>query len=264
MKSTMKYLGIGILIALVLVAGFWIYHTHDLYEKTYSSTYLYEIILETDSELYNVTLYLPLPTISGESNINDAIRNETIAEHWGSHPWDWEVGVTETEHGTMLEIRADKISPEFHSLPVPILPVPFPSGTESEEQGIGNVSKTYSNETPVLIPKGISISVQADHDIQTKKPAGIEPLLFPKLNITRFIHEVPGPVPPDCSTYESRIFAAYTTTPTARVSLSIQFTGRNEWWVYMWSGTMYRDNVNAVLSGEQRGWSVAQGEFCGE
>jgi hypothetical protein len=259
MKSTMKYLGIGILIALVLVAGFWIYHTHDLYEKTYSSTYLYEIILETDSELYNVTLYLPLPTISGESNINDAIRNETIAEHWGSHPWDWEVGVTETEHGTMLEIRADKISPEFHSLPLPI-----PSGEEIGESGAGNISETYSNETPVLIPRGISISVQADHEIQTKTPSGNEPLLFPKFNITRLIDGVPGPVPPDCSTYESQIFAEYATTTGARVSILIQFTGRNEWWVYMWSGTTYRDTIQVVMSGEQRGWSVAQGEFCGE
>ena len=260
----MKYLGIGILVAAVLVAGFWIYHTHDLYEKTYNSTYHYEIILETDSVLYNVTLYLPLPTLSGESIFKDTIRDETIAEDCGLQPCDWKVDGTETEHGTMLEIRADKISPEFHSLPVPILPVSLPSEEGWEEPRAGNVSETYSNETPVLIPKGISISVQADHDIQTKKPMGKEPLLSPKLNVTRFIHEVPGLAPPDCSTYESRIFAAYTTTPTAQVSLSIQFTGRNEWWVYMWSGTMYRDNVNAILSGTQRGWSVAQGEFCGE
>jgi hypothetical protein len=264
MNSTMKYLGIGILVAVVLVAGFWIYHTHDLYEKTYSSKYNYEITLETDSVLNNVTLYLPLPVCRGESDIGDQISDVTVWETFGIKPSDWEVGVTETEYGKMLKISADKISPEFHSLPVPVLPIPLPSGEEPEEPGVRNVSGSYSNETPVLIPKVISISVQTDHDIQTKNPVENEPLLFPKLNITQSIHELPGPVPPDCYTYESRIYAEYTTTPEARVSISVQFTGRNEWWVYMWSGTMYGDNVNAVLSGEQLGWSVAQGEFCGE
>jgi hypothetical protein len=81
--------------------------------------------------------------------------------------------------------------------------------------------------------------------------------------LTRSTCELPYPESwaPDCYEYESRIYAHYTTSPNAKLSLYIELEGRNNWWVYGWSGNEYRDNVHIALSGESQGWHAAFGQL---
>jgi len=65
---------------------------------------------------------VPLPVFEEESKIGDEIivGNYFIMGGKFSKPDDWDCRIVETEHGKMLKINAEKIAPEFHSLPVPI------------------------------------------------------------------------------------------------------------------------------------------------
>ena len=135
------------------------YHAHGLYKKSYRSEYYYVITVQSNSILHDVALFVPIPLFEEESKIGDQI----IAGK-ASKPDDWDCRIIETEHGKMLEINAEDIAPDFHPLPVPAPP-------ESIEPG--------EEETPASMPEGISVTVDADHNITTKNPVGNEPLLSP-------------------------------------------------------------------------------------
>ncbi len=221
---TITKLGIGILTVIVLLACAWTYHTRHLYEKTYRSEYRYEITINTDSAVHNVTLYVPLPVFEEESKIGE----EIIAEN-ASKPDGWDCEIVETEHGKMLAICTEEMAPDFHSLPVPL-----PEGADSDR----------SSKAQVDMPKRVSAMIHANHEINTKNPAGNEPMLSPKYNLTRSVYMMPYPEdrsPPACYDYESRIYANYTAPSDAEVSIHAELTGANNWWVYDWSGNEYQD-----------------------
>ncbi|MBA7502715.1 hypothetical protein ES706_01308 [subsurface metagenome] len=117
-----KKVGLGIIAVIVVLVGLWMYHAHGLYEKSYRSEYHYGIRIQPDSVLHNITLFVPLPVFEEESKIGDEIivGNYFIMGGKFSKPDDWDCRIVETEHGKMLKINAEKIAPEFHSLPVPI------------------------------------------------------------------------------------------------------------------------------------------------
>ncbi|MBE0516378.1 MAG: hypothetical protein IBX41_03150 [Methanophagales archaeon] len=251
-RSTL--LAIGILVVVLVVAGLWMYHSHGLYEKSYRSEYYYHVTLRTDSILYNVTLYVPVPLIEDESRIGDAIVTGKA-----SIPAEWDCSIVETEHGTMLKISVEKIVPEFRSLPVPLEPGEEPKAVPEE-----NVSDAFSEDTPVLIPNEIIVQLPVDHEISTKNPLGNEPLLSPMYNVTRVTCDFPDgqDTRVNCSSYESRIYADYAAaSPHAEVSIYIDLNGRNSWWVYGWSSNGYRDRIITTFTGEQHGWHVASGEL---
>ncbi|MFH1054917.1 MAG: hypothetical protein V1744_02350 [Candidatus Altiarchaeota archaeon] len=253
MRKITKF-GIGIIVVVVVVAGLWMYHTHGLYENTYSSEYGYRVTIGTDSVLHNITLYLPLPVLGEKSEVGGEINAGNALKSDG-----WDCSIVETEYGKMLKISAKKMVPEFYSFPMLLEP-----GEKPKEQISGKISDTSSKETPVLMPKELSVRVRADHDINTKNPIGNEPLLSPKYNLTRSTYELPylkGRTPPNYYEYESRIYADYATSANANVSIYIETEGRNSWWVYGWSGNNYRDRIELTFTGEQHGWYVASGKL---
>lgn len=203
----------------LVVPGLWMYHAHGLYEKSYRSDYYYHVTLRTDSILYNVTLYVPLPVIEDESRISDEIVTGNA-----SIPDEWDCSIVETEHGKMLKISVEKIAPEFRSLSVPIEPGEEPKAVPGE-----NVSDASSKDTPVLIPNEIIVQLPVDHEINTKNPLGNEPLLSPMYNLTRITCDFPygQDTQINCSRYESRIYAEYAASPNAGVSIYIELNGRN-------------------------------------
>jgi len=228
MKKITKF-GIGIIITVVVLASLWMYHTHELYEKSHRSEYEYEIIIESNSILHNITLFVPLPVLEGGSRVGDEIMTGNT-----SKPDDWNFSIVETEHGKMLKISAEKIAPK------PPLPVPG-EGTD-----------------------WILVKLQADEEINTKNSIGNEPLLSPKYNLTSSDCEFPYPegrTLPNCYEYESRIYADYVTSSDAKVSIYVEIEGRNSWWVYGWSGNNYRDQIEITFIGEQHGWYVALGKL---
>nr|QNO41781.1 hypothetical protein PIKABMHP_00022 [Methanosarcinales archaeon ANME-2c ERB4] len=49
------------------------YPIQYLYEMSYRSEYHYQVTVGTDSDLHNVTLYVPLPIFEEESKIGEEI-----------------------------------------------------------------------------------------------------------------------------------------------------------------------------------------------
>jgi len=236
MKKSTKYIGIGITVIAIIVAGLyglWMYHTHRLYEETYTSEYNYLVTVKTDSILHNVTLYLPLPVFEGESKIGDKITAGNI-----SKPDDWDCSVIETQYGKMLKISAKKMIPETR----------------------------YSYTR-------ISVRLRSDHEINSKNPIGNEPVLSPKEKLTGpSTYRYPRPqeaerqLPPDYydyiySEYKTYVYADYATSLNANLSIFIELSGSNHWWVYGWGGNYYDDKINIKLTGEQHGWHIASGKL---
>ncbi len=253
MNKLIKF-GIGIIIVSVIAAGLWSYHTDKFYKESYRSEYNYRITLETDSALKNLTFYIPLPIFKEESQIGAEIIVGNV-----SKPDDWNFSIVETEHGKMLKITAREFVPEYHSLPIPIEP-----GKEPTELPKPNISSTFSQDTPVLTSKEISVVLQAGHDINTKNPIGNESLLAPEYNLTLSSYDVPYPegrTPPIVHKYESRIYADYTASPGAKISVYVMLEGTNSWWVYGWSFNKYTDQAETIITGEQHGWSVMTGKL---
>jgi len=243
---TLTKLGIGLLAVIVLLSCAWMYHTHNLYEGTYRSEYRYEVTVRTDSVLHNVTLYVPLPVFEEKSKIGCE-----IIEKNASKPEDWNCDLIETEHGTMLKIHAEGMIPDRYT---PHVPLP--------EEECGPDAIPCPVQTHMV--KWVSVRVHADHEINTKNPAGNEPMLSPKYNLTRSVYRMPHPedrTPPACYEYESRIYANYTASPDAEVSIHAELTGANNWWVYGWSGNKYMDRVGVMLTGAQDGWCAASGNL---
>ncbi len=159
----------------------------------------------------------------------------------------------------MLKIAAREFVPEYRALPIPIEP-----GKEPSELPKPNISSTFSQDTPVLTSKEISVTLHADHDINTKNPIGNEPLLAPEYNLTPSSYDVPypeGQTPPKVGKYESRVYADYISSPDAKISVYVILEGTNRWWVYGWSFNKYTDQVETTITGEQHGWSVMTGKL---
>ncbi len=243
---TLTILGIGMLTVIVLLACAWTYHTHSAYEDTYRSEYRYEVTVRMDSTLHNVTLYVPLPVAEDGSEIGEEIVAKNASIHTG-----WDCDIVETEHGQMLKIHIEEMISDLHAPPVPL-----------PEDACGPDALSCPAQTSAS--ERVSAVVQADREINTKTPAGNEPTLSPKYNLTRSVYMMPHPkdrTPPTRYEYESRIYADYTASPDAEVSIHVELTGENTWWVYGWSGNKYRDHVGMTLTGAQDGWCAASGNL---
>jgi len=231
--KTLTKLGIGLLAVIVLLACVWMYHTHSMYEKTYRSEYRYEVTARTDFALHNATFYVPLPVSEDGSKIGCEIvaKNSPI-------PAGWDCDLVETEHGTMLKIHAEEMIPDLHAPPVPL-----------PEEACG--PDAISCPAQAHASERVSARVQADREINTEYPAGNEPILSPKYNLARSVYRMPHPkdrTPPTRYEYESRIYANYTASTDAEVSIHVELTGENGWWVYGRSGNKYRDYVGVTLT----------------
>jgi len=123
-----------------------------------------------------------------------------------------------------------------------------------------NPSENMRIEKPVWI----AVSLNSDSEINTKSPVGNEPVLNPAYNRTPSAYDMPYPEnrePPVVYVYDSLIYANYEASPEAQVSLLIDFSGRNEWWIYGWNGNRCSESVYTDLNGPQHGWIHVPGKI---
>jgi hypothetical protein len=256
--------GLILLVLLLLVLGFRYLETQneEMYNDSLMSNYEYDIIIESNSTLQNVTLYFPVPVFENESEIG----LEMVNGNCYNKPSNWNLSLEDTEYGLMLKIETDEVQPVYHSLPIAI-PEPEPGETEyevPEEQQLVE-SHEYSEETPVLVPIDFGTSVKADHLINTRYPIGNESVLLPKNNLRE--SEVDSTVPrpehlnPEYFDYESLVYAHYDASPDAEVQIFVELDSRNEWWVYGWQYNEYTDRISIRLTGPQAGWVREEGKL---
>jgi hypothetical protein len=158
-----KLLKIFLVFAILIIAAsfLWANHQNQIYEDTFQSEYQYDVSIKMLHPLYNVTLYLPLPSDGNESFLSEALKSENNL----NKPTGWNCTITETKHGKMLQITAHEIDPEFHSIQVPI-----EEGQNEELNRTINESTEYSEDTPIPYPEGFSIYQNSDHELDTRNP----------------------------------------------------------------------------------------------
>ncbi|MDD3041424.1 MAG: hypothetical protein PHW56_00475 [Methanosarcinaceae archaeon] len=250
-----------LIIVLVLLAALLAQHNDEIYEDTLTSNYKYDITIRCSSELQNATFYLPAPIFENESGKFEKPGKSLKfkEEDFYGRPPDWNFSIEETEHGPMLRIEAEKIRPDFRSMPVAI------SETgEIEGKAVEKV-KEDSEETKVPRPFDFGTRLEVEPLINTRNPEGNEPLLLPKygLKVSEKSPLVPPPehIRPQYYDYGSRVYASYESSPETLVEIYVSLRGSNEWWVYGWTWNEYSDRVSVKLTGPQEGWIPVGGSL---
>jgi len=280
-------IGLFILFLITLGAGLLYYHTEQLYHENFNSVYSYDISLNSDSELKNITLYLPLPVYENVSATGNELINRSLQEKNG-----WNSSILDTENGKMLVLRADRFVPEMHfretaineeipeendpednegAKPVESAALTEESkevepveGTPETEIQINSLEEDSSENVQFSMPLEFHGEFTSDSEINTKLPLGNEPVLNPAYNLTISKYDMPYPEnrePPNVYDYDSLIYANYETSPEAKVSLAIHSSGMNEWWIYGWNWNQYSEQIFADLNGPQQGWVKVQGKI---
>jgi len=253
-----------VLILLMLGLRYMENQNEEMYNDSLMSNYEYDIIIESNSTLQNVTLYLPVPVLENES----AIGLEIVNGDYYNKPSNWNLSLEDTEYGLMLKIETAEIKPIYHPLPVAV-PEPEP-GSEDIEDEIPEEeqiveSYEYSEETPVLVSVDFRTSVEADHLVNTRFPIGNESVFLPKHNLRK--SEGDSTVPrsehlnPEYFDYESLVYARYDASNDADVQIFVELNGRNDWWIYGWQYNEYIDRIFIQLTGPQAGWVPAEGKL---
>ncbi len=239
MRKSLKIV-IGMVVIAAVIGIAWT-HTNDLYERSFTAEYRYQVDADLDSGagINNVTLYVPLP----RDGRNISIENI-------SGPRDWELSTVEIIHGRMLEISAERIEPAHRSTLSPLEP--------GEEPRNGS-----PHQTPQL--NRITGTIASNKEINTVSPQGNEPLLQPKYDLTttecRFPHGEDQQL--NCYEYRSMVFLNYGSESNIPdvLTVSVSFEGSNSWWIYGWNGNEYRDRVYLTVEGE-KGWLDAEGKLA--
>jgi hypothetical protein len=246
MDRTLRNLARVLLVALIVAASFIAFHAYVLatYDRTLSSTYTFEITLEVDAPITNVTLFIPLPEHYGMQS--PVVRRLGSGDISGM-PDGWVTGIYGTEKATMLKISVDRITPGERFLPLPTadsaVPEPVPEAT------------------PVILSTWISLQADADGLIDTRNPVGNASVIMPKYNLTAVLCSFPheNENPPVCYSYETVVYADYRAPDDTRLTLSVRLEGMNEWFVFGWSGNLFVDGFTFAHTGESHGWQAVNG-----
>jgi len=156
---------------------------------------------------------------------NEAIIDEDTFQTQFEQQENWTVKFIDTRYGTMLQINGILTS-ERHD---------------------------------------ITINLDSDERIDTKKAVDKEPTLQPKENMTKSSYDDPHPEEwderIDAYEYTSFIYVQLEEGISADLSINPRFEGRNEWWVLGWSGNEYWDRIYLDIQYDEPGWYQGNGKI---
>lgn len=239
-----------VVLVAVVAGGLWLYSGY-LYRTSYGSQYSYDVVLNTNETLENVSIYLPLPVADGKPDLGAAM----VAE--GADEANFSLAVVDTEYGPMLRVSTDRlvVTPRYYE---------FVEDANGTGRRVEIDESEYDPADPNMMRDAnagtlLTVYVPANESLATDDPWGVEPMLSPRAD----------PRPADCGfphgdwlacyEYDTRVYATYETGSTARVDLGTRVEGWNEWWVFGWNYDTYRDAVDVTLYGPQDGWTPATG-----
>jgi hypothetical protein len=247
--------GLAAIALVLLLAGAALFYqaaTPQEGKTEIAGTYRYDVSLTTDAALRNVTLNIPLPVHNDTSAIGNILSR---SEGYGV-PDDWNLSVTMVDGTPMLVVAAAEILPRYAPRPISVT-----AGEEPAEAATITYSSAYSDATPILLPYSFGATVDggstyytADLDagpIDTRHPLDTEPVLSPKGNLTpaadgrRY-------------TYDCPLYLSCDAPATAKLTLSIRFSGSNEWWLLGWSSNAYTDQILTEIQAKD-GWRSVGG-----
>lgn len=184
----------------------------------------------------NMTLIVPFPFR------NDTPMNVSLL----SIPDGWSASLTETEYGTMLLLKAERVETwKMEKVPVPVEP--------------------GSNETPEVPEERrpasyeFRIRLELNREVNTLNPLEDEYLLQPKLELVevecgedaRFYRFA------RCYSYLAPVY--FSSEPFADAGVVVWLEGNNWWFTYGWTGNEFNDFFFASF--EKPGWEIARGNL---
>ena len=113
-------------------------------------------------------LRVPLPSVNGSSALGEALANGT---GYGVRP-GWTVAVVEANGTPLLELRAERFLPEYRGTPIALVPGEALPSVTPPPPATGPLGSN-----PVLMPYSLGASIAVNRSIETRDPAGREPLL---------------------------------------------------------------------------------------
>ena len=242
MQRYMK-IGIGILVVVAVAAVLLLFAGYQSYQQSLSSSYQYRVAISGEGTVNNATFIVPLPY----SNDGQMIVDEIVAGNLSGVPEGWQLAVLTSEDAHMLRLS-------FEEYTFDTVPPPMPLDGDAGEPVTGGAQENRA------IPVRMEVSIQVAPHINTAEPSGNEPLLYPKSNLTRVPCPFPTPVrqAPGCFSYQIPVMARFA---GPGLTLEVELTGENSWWVGGWSGNSYRDQVLATLSPGEEGWREVSGSL---
>jgi hypothetical protein len=222
--TTGLFIVIFVLFVSVMSYNTFIKHS---FESSLESTYDYKCIISTDTTLTNVTLFIPLPVNNG--------GDSPIVEHFSMKdvkgvPSEWKTTLLGSNKRTMVKIQASIIKPVNNSIN----------------------SKSYQFE--------FSINEKAGHIIDTQNPQDND-IVFRPLRDLKVIDCSNTSLGGICYNFQSSIYADYSTTPNATVSIDSYIVGKNEWEIFNPASNEYRTSISMLNFGENHGWIVTNGSL---
>lgn len=262
---------VGLLLGSGLL-GFFAYVDHS-YKTSLTGTYDYQISIFTDSPLHDAIFLIPLPV--DRDGTSEIVKKAGMWDIYGM-PDEWACDLVGTDEYLMLKIQADEILPSYQPLAVP-------ADDDDDDDNTAAVDAGDAGE--IIVP--VRISIRADvtppvaHHlngavwdaseaagtggvINTRDPLNESIVLKPKYGMKEVPCRFPvqqGAASPVCLEYRGSIFACYTTSPDAKVEISVRLCGSNDWFIFGWTGNEYLDAMSVVISGESCGWHDTDGRL---
>ncbi|MEN6343288.1 MAG: hypothetical protein ABFC89_12115 [Methanospirillum sp.] len=211
--------------------------------------YSYDVSVAIDRPVDGLVLRVPLPSMNGSSPLGQAIVD---GKGYGVRP-GWEVAIVEANGTPALEIRAERFLPEYRGTPIAIVPGGSPPPITPAPPATGR-----SESNPILAPYSLGASLTVNRSIETRDPAGHEPLLGGG----------EAPAPADCAMpgqgsgvrcyrHPVTAFIDYRADGPANASVGVRLTASNEWWRGGWTSNRYTDSVFVEFPSGNRGWTRA-------
>jgi hypothetical protein len=231
MDKVIKIVSGLFIIIFVLFASIASYHVfvENAYLESLKSTYSYTCTISTDSVLTNVTLFIPVPA--------DKTGNSPVVEQFSIRgiegiPPDWKTALTGSNKGTYVEITTPVIALVLN----------------------GTNKNGYAVE--------LSLHTTAPRLIDTRDPQGNDAVFHPmqavrKVDCTTTASSTTSKGA--CYTYLGTVYADYSASPDAQVTIRSEMVGRNNWKIFEAEENEYRASISVLMFGDQHGWITAKG-----
>ena len=223
MDKTLKITTAVLIVGIIGFAAFigWNWFAQNAYRSSHTGTFSYTLNITTDSPLTNVTFFIPVPEDKG--------GNSPIVSQFSSHsisgiPRDWDTTLYSTGKSTLVKITAQHITP--------------PAGTTPRQPY--EISFSVANVSP--------------KEIDTTSPVETGVMFKPAEDLTA-IPCANG----TCYRYGIPVYADYTASPGAIVTIASTLSGRNDWKLIEPAFNEYHAAFTLRLTGENHGWSTASG-----
>lgn len=235
--------------------------------ESFRSQYHYELKISTSGPIEDAVLLIPLPSrYDPETGTNVTPINLSRASLRNFDRSGISVKIEDFDGVPMLNISADRIGPIYKNriTPIPIMP----GQNESELPKPTQIySDRYSEETPVLVEMELYNMIGADpnHEIETRRPIGNEPLVMP-YRVVSTLNASGGPidgyyVSPGSSGYvvEVPFILSFDAEDENVLTISSDFLGTNQWWILGWQSNSYHERLRHEFTGPCNGTYPVRG-----